>query len=59
MFSTLQFKKNSIYSNKREEEKNKNRKQRNMTPQNPPALPPWITHKLGIAIIDQLDTIAA
>ena len=35
MFSTLQFKKNSIYSNKRKEEKNKNRKQRNMTPQNP------------------------
>lgn len=59
MFSTLQFKKNSIYRNKREEEKNKNRKQTNMTPQNPPALRPWINRKLGIAIIDQLDTIAA
>ena len=52
MFSTLQFKKNSIYSNKREEQKNKNCKQTNMTPQNPPALRPWITRKLGIAIID-------
>jgi hypothetical protein len=50
MFSTLQFKKNSIYRNKREEEKNKNCKHTNMTPQNPPALPPWITHKLGIAL---------
>jgi hypothetical protein len=59
MFSTLQFKKNSIYRNKREEKKNKNRKQTNMTPQNPPALRPWITRKLGIALIDQLDTIAA
>ena len=59
MFSTLQFKKNSIYRNKREEEKNKNRKHTNMTPQNPPALAPWITRKLGIAFMNQLDTIAA
>jgi hypothetical protein len=59
LFSTLQFKKNSIYSNKRQEQKNKNRKQTNMTPQNPPALRPWITRKLGIAFMNQLDTMAA
>ena len=59
MFSTLQFKKNSIYSKKENRKKNKNRKHGNITPQNPPAQLPWITHKLGIAIINQLDTIAA
>ena len=59
LFSTLQFKKNSIYSNKRQEQKNKNRKQTNKTPQNPPALRPWITRKLGIAFMNQLDTMAA